>query len=69
MNTFKRILSTILFCLGVACQLFAILGVAISERKLEDFAIGALLTFATVGLLYISLRLRVSSARGKKADA
>lgn len=58
MNLFKRILSDILFGIGVLWQVFVMFGVFWSEKTLQDYAIGALLTLLTVGVLYISLKIR-----------
>lgn len=55
---FRRILSDILFGIGVLWQIFVFLGVFLREITLEDIAIGALCSFATVGILYISLKIR-----------
>jgi hypothetical protein len=69
MSTFRRILSTALFAIGVLWQLFIVLGVSFSEKKLEDFAFAVLFSFATVGILYVSLKIRATHPRKRDPEA
>lgn len=55
---FRRVLSDILFTIGVLWQLFVILGVSFANRWVEDFWMVVLFSLMTVGILYISLKIR-----------
>jgi hypothetical protein len=67
MDNFKRVLSTVLFIAGVLWQLFVVLGFASSDMDREDILFVALFSLITVGVLYASLRIRVSGSHKKDA--
>ena len=66
---FRRILSNILFCIGVLWQLFVILGTFIAEITVQNLAISALLSLVTAGVLYVSLKIRPPRPEKKMAPA
>jgi hypothetical protein len=70
LRVFRRILSDILFAIGVLWQLFVILGVSFSNQWVEDFGFVILCSLMTVGVLYVSLKIRSPHpVKTKEADA
>lgn len=64
---FRRILSDVLFAIGVLWQLFLFLGVTFTNRWVQDFWIFVLFSLVTVGILYVSLKIRTPrSSRSEK---
>jgi uncharacterized YccA/Bax inhibitor family protein len=68
MNTFRRILSDILFGIGVLWQIFLLFAVFINEViTRQDVQYGLLCSLLTVAVLYISLKIRPARPISKKA--
>ncbi len=68
MNTFRRILSDILFGIAVLWQIFLLYAVFINEViTRQDVQYGLLCSLLTVAVLYISLKIRPARPISTKA--